>query len=204
MSGDKVFFRELNTLIVDDSDGMQRLLAEMLGGCVKGHITSCRTVDQALDELDREYFGLAVIDRELGHDDGLEFVRRVRARRGLHQKLPIVAMSVNASREVVLETLLSGVHTLVRKPLSRHDLHVHVRRALSEERVFVPFAGHEIPLRRSIAWKLGRNPTPQAIIEAIAATLTPPDDRVPVIDARGATLAPSAESFAGYDNFALI
>ncbi len=39
MSGDKMFFRELNTLIIDDSDGMQRLLAEQLGGCVRGHIT---------------------------------------------------------------------------------------------------------------------------------------------------------------------
>jgi DNA-binding response OmpR family regulator len=204
MSGDKVFFRELNTLIIDDSDGMQRLLAEMLGGCVKGHITACRTVDKGLQELEREYFGLAVIDRELANEDGLEFVRRVRARRGLHQKLPVVALSVNSSREIVLETLLSGAHTLVRKPLSRHDLHLHVRRALSEERVFLPFAGHVIPLRRSIAWKLGRTPTPQAIMEALAASMTPPEDRVPLIDTTAATLVPASHAGANQDSFAFI
>ncbi len=204
MSGDKMFFRELNTLIIDDSDGMQRLLAEMLGGCVRGHITACRTVEKGLDELEREYFGLAVIDRELANEDGLEFVRRVRARRGLHQKLPVVVLSVNSSREIVLETLLSGAHTLVRKPLSRHDLHVHVRRALSEERVFTPFASHMIPLRRSIAWKLGRNPTPQAIIEGLAATMTLPEDRVPLIDASSATLVPASDAGAPQDSFAFI
>ncbi len=95
-----------------------------------------------------------MIDRELANEDGLEFVRRVRARRGLHQTLPVAVLSVNLSREIVLETLLSGAHTLVRKPPSRHDLHVHVRCALSGERVFTPFASHMIPLRRSIAWKL--------------------------------------------------
>lgn len=205
MSGDKVFFRELNTLIIDDSDGMQRLLGEMLSGCVKGQIIACRTVEKGLEELEREYFGLALIDRELDKADGLEFVRRVRARRGLHQKLPVVVLSVNSSREIVLEALLSGAHTLVRKPLSRHDLHLHVRRALSEDRVFVPFAGHVVPLRRNVALRVGHEPEPQAVIEALAASLTPPDERiVPTVNAAEATLAPAANAQASRTDVAFI
>jgi hypothetical protein len=81
---------------------------------------------------------------------------------------------------------------------------LHVRRALSEERVFLPFAGHVIPLRRSIAWKLGRTPTPQAIMEALAASMTPPEDRVPLIDTTAATLVPASHAGANQDSFAFI
>lgn len=172
MAGDKVFFRSLTTLILDDSEGMQRLLGEMLAGCVQGRVVACRSLARATAALDNDAFDLALVDRELGgDDDGLDFVRHIRSHRGLHQQIPIVVLSVNASRETLLEALMSGAHSMLRKPVSQRDLHAHVRRALTEQRVFVPFTSHVVPLTRSMAWQLGTNPEAAPVIEAIAATV---------------------------------
>jgi DNA-binding response OmpR family regulator len=171
MAGDKVFFRSLTTLILDDSEGMQRLLGEMLAGCVRSRVVTCRSLDRAEAALNSDAFDLALVDRELGDHDGLDFVRHIRSRRGLHQHIPIVVLSVNASRETLLEALMSGAHSVLRKPVSQRDLNAHVRRALSEQRVFVPFTSHVVPLTRSMAWQLGTNPEPTTVIEAIAATV---------------------------------
>lgn len=206
MSGDKVFHRNINTLILDDSEGMQRLFAEMLSGCVRGRVAACRTTAKALAALEADAYDLAIVDREMAGEDGLEFVRHVRARRGVNQHMPIVVLSVNTSRETLLETLLSGAHSLLRKPVSRRDLHAHVRRALTEPRTFVQFTSHVLPLSRSLAWQLGGTPQPTEVIEALAAAIAgaaSPQDGVEATDAP-AVVTPKAQSGQIVDSFSLI
>lgn len=193
MAGDKVFFRSLKTLIIDDSEGMQRLLGEMLAGCIRGRLVACRTLDRAAAALEADAFDLAIVDREMGGDDGLEFVRHLRSRRGMHRQIPVVVLSVNASRETLLEALLSGAHSVLRKPVSRRDLHAHVRRALSDQRSFVPFMGHVVPLNRSMAWQLGDSPEATAVIEAVAAMVGRATSAGDVDDTDGAPVPEAAQ-----------
>jgi DNA-binding response OmpR family regulator len=206
MSGDKVFHRSVHTLILDDSEGMQQLLAEMLQGCVRGRVAACRTIEKAQAALEADAFDLAIVDREMASEDGLAFVRHVRSKRGMHQHMPIVALSVNTSREMLLEALLSGAHSVLRKPVSRRDLHAHVRRALSEQRTFVQFTSHVLPLSRSLAWQLGGTPQPADVIEALAAAIartTSPHEGLEAADDAQVTLAP-AKLPAQQDSFSLI
>jgi CheY-like chemotaxis protein len=194
MSTEKVFHRSINTLILDDSEGMQRLLAEMLAGCVRGRVAACRTIAKATAALDADAFDLAIVDREMAGEDGLEFIRQVRAKRGMHVHMPIVALSVNTSRETLLEALLSGAHSVLRKPVSRRDLHAHVRRALTEQRTFVQFTSHVLPLSRSLAWQLGGTPPATEVIEALAAAIaraTSPHEALEAVDEPQATLVPA-------------
>ena len=174
MRGGKAFFHNLNVLIVDDSEAMQRLIGSMLEGFIRGRLYMCRDVAAAADTLDREPFHLLIVDRELSGECGLEFVRQTRSRPGPNRTLPILVLSVHASREVVLEALMSGAHSLLRKPLSRRALTGHVERALADPRVFVPLGGHVVPLKPDVAMELGTAPSAPAVITALSASVYSP------------------------------
>jgi DNA-binding response OmpR family regulator len=67
---------------------------------------------------------LAVVDQKMPRLDGLELIRRVRAR---PEHLPVVAMSAAVNRTAALE---AGADLFVAKPFDLDDLVAAVRRAL--------------------------------------------------------------------------
>ncbi|TAK47046.1 MAG: response regulator [Xanthobacteraceae bacterium] len=174
MRGGKILFHNLNILIIDDSESMQRLIGSMLEGAVRGRLSMCRDTAAAAEMLEREPFHLLIVDRELTGECGLEFVRQTRTRPGPNRHIPVLVLSVNAFREVVLEALIAGAHSLLRKPLSRRALIGHARRALSEHWVFVPLGSRVVPLKPDIAEQLGDRPSEAEVIAALSAVVYSP------------------------------
>lgn len=169
---------DINMLVLDDSEGMQRLIGTMVEGWLRGRLYMCKNTAAAFDTLESDEFDIALVDRELTGECGLEFVRTLRARTGRNQHLPVVAMTVDPSREVMLEAILSGANSVLAKPLSIRTLSLHLARAISANPIHVPFGPLALPLSPAMARDLGPTPDGWAIIETIASSIyrRPPAD----------------------------
>lgn len=169
---------DINMLVVDDSEGMQRLIGSMVEGWLRGRLYMCKNAAAAFDTLESDEFDIALVDRELAGESGLDFVRTLRARSGRNQRLPVVVMTVDPSREVMLEAILSGANSVLAKPLSIRTLSQHLARAISAKPVHVPFGPLTLPLSPAMARDLGPAPDGWAVIETVAASIyrRPPSD----------------------------
>jgi len=104
-------------LVVDDENLLQSLLARWVSDdgfpC-----RTCSTRDQALELLERESFGIVVLDQFLHGALGTDIVRAVRTRKG--PGLPYMVMVTGDDREELLaEAFRSGVDDFIRKPLGK-------------------------------------------------------------------------------------
>lgn len=176
---------DVNILILDDSEAMQRLLGTMVGGWLKGRLYMCRSTEEALETLETDELDLALVDRELWGECGLEFVRTLRARTGPTQHMPIVAMTVDPARDVILECLLSGANSVLAKPLSIRTLALHLHNLLACNSAFVPLGPIVLPVSGQVAGHLGADPDGWRVVEAIASPLY---RRLPGEPARGMEL----------------
>lgn len=198
--------QDINVLVLDDSEGMRRLISSMLVGRVKGRLYLCATTLDAAEMLESERFHVALIDRELGREDGLEYIRQIRTRPGPHQTMPIVAMTVNASREILLEALMSGANSVIRKPASTRALGAHITQAVTVKARYVPFGPHVVPFAPPLSTYVGDNPSPQRIIETLAGAVYRPAELIESIAASSpAAVRPAfAPDAASTDAFMLI
>jgi len=201
---DRSVLDDVNILILDDSEPMQRLIATMVDGWLRGRLYMCRTTHEAFHTLETDEFDIALVDRELWGECGLEFVRTLRMREGAHRHMPIVAMTVEPSRETVLECFLSGANSILAKPLAIRTLANHLRHLLAAQPAFVPFGPYHLPVNTDLAARLGDNPDGWDVVAAIAAPLyrrnpgsTLPTTKAPNQPARG-------RASDGEDKFALI
>ncbi len=74
---------------------------------------------------------------------------------GATTHLPVVVMTVDPSREVMLEAILSGANSVLAKPLSIRTLSQHLARAISANPIHVPFGPLALPLSLAMARDLG-------------------------------------------------
>nr|WP_269815606.1 ATP-binding protein [Parvularcula mediterranea] len=122
----------------DDADkavaGMRILVAEDLAVNQQVLAAICRPLDvtlvmadngrEAIEFLKEERFDAVLMDLRMPVMDGLEAMRRIRAgEAGEDAKgLPIIALTANAMREHVEESLAAGADAHVAKPVSRRAL----------------------------------------------------------------------------------
>jgi DNA-binding NtrC family response regulator len=111
-------------LIVDDDRSICRWLSAVLTAegyrCCIAH--SCEEAEALLDE---GAFHLALLDIYLGHNNGLEFLEKLRSRQ---PACNCVMMTAHASMETVARSLAKGALEYLSKPLLIDDLLAVVRR----------------------------------------------------------------------------
>jgi CheY-like chemotaxis protein len=101
--------RALHVLLVDDLAMNREIVASFLRAA--GHLTTC--VDsgaEAIAAVATTPFDIVLMDVRMPKLDGLETTRRIRALEGAHGQVPIVALTVQASPEQVLECRKSGMN----------------------------------------------------------------------------------------------
>jgi len=107
-------------LYVEDSKTAVGIVRHMLAGHPV-EVDDCPSVDQALDQLDREDYDLIITDYTLeGGKSGLDLVRELRRVRNL--KVPILVLSGTESSERKVEILRSGANDFVAKPVIPGEL----------------------------------------------------------------------------------
>jgi DNA-binding NtrC family response regulator len=114
-------------LIVDDDDAFREGLAETVRdlGHDPAESDSCAS---GLDALAAEPADLVILDHRLGDADGLEFLRRLAARR--QPSPPVIMLTAFATAAGTVEAMKLGAFDHLLKPVRRADLAQAIERAL--------------------------------------------------------------------------
>jgi two-component system sensor histidine kinase/response regulator len=99
-----------------------------------GHeVTVANNGVEALDALDRACFDLVLMDMQMPVMDGIEATQAIRAREADgRQRLPIVALTANASADDRERCLTTGMDDYLAKPFSAPQLRAVLHRCLPE------------------------------------------------------------------------
>jgi DNA-binding NtrC family response regulator len=113
-------------LLLEDEDGFQTLLAEVLGRA--GHtVVAARSGDEGLRRVAEQPFDLLLIDYRLPGLTGLDFLERFRA--AGHQA-PVIMMTGYAEVPVVVGAMRLGAVDFLIKPFGLETLPPLVARCL--------------------------------------------------------------------------
>lgn len=112
----------LNVLVVDDSAVMRRMIIRTLEmtGLPVGQVHEAGNGAEGLEQLDRHWIDLALVDLNMPVMNGEEMIERLRANPELAD-VPIVVVSTDGS-ETRLARIRPNVNGFVRKPFTPEQL----------------------------------------------------------------------------------
>ncbi|KAL8153650.1 hypothetical protein V2J09_011410 [Rumex salicifolius] len=129
----------LRVLVVDDDPTCLKILERMLVTC-RYEVTKCNRVEYALNELrsNKNGFDVVISDVHMPNMDGFKLLEYV----GLEMDLPVIMMSADDSKNVVMKGVKHGACDYLIKPVRMDALkniwqHV-VRRKKNEQHEFEP------------------------------------------------------------------
>lgn len=122
----------LRVLVAEDSDINARILTAFLGR--DGHsVDRVTNGAEAVASLGEREYDLVFMDVRMPGMSGLEATRRWRAQEASGRRLPIVALTANASVDNRSSCLTAGMDEFLTKPVSPQDLARIVRRAAANK-----------------------------------------------------------------------
>ncbi|MCG8672251.1 MAG: response regulator [Pseudomonadales bacterium] len=116
--------RPLQVIAVDDNPANLKLLSALLEDLGVA-VTPCDSGAKCLELIDRLSFDLVLMDIQMPIMDGLETTRRIRAKEGRDDHLPIVAVTAHALASEKQKLLKSGMDDYVTKPINENQL-IHI------------------------------------------------------------------------------
>lgn len=112
----------LRILVVEDHWANQKLLEAMLKQ--RGHdVQCCENGLEAVNLTASVEFDLILMDCNMPVLDGFASTERIRARKGLNGKVPIIAVTANAMKGDRDKCMASGMDDYITKPVQRVKLH---------------------------------------------------------------------------------
>ena len=110
----------LSILIVDDNKFTRDLLRKILVSFGISEILSAESGEDALRQLNANYFDLVICDIVMDGMSGIQFVQSVRAKVGLNNRsgiIPIIMLTAHADEALVVASLKAGANGYLVKPL---------------------------------------------------------------------------------------
>jgi len=120
--------KPLHILHVDDDPLNLRVVREILSAFGHHAVTASNGAD-ALEELARQSFDLALMDIHMPEMTGLEVVRRLRASDGPARDIPVIALTADIVSRAPQEYAALGFTDFVSKPILISSLMAAVVRA---------------------------------------------------------------------------
>jgi DNA-binding NtrC family response regulator len=118
-------------LIVDDEDGMRRLLSRVLTR--EGYETSAvGSGAEALRLVASERFDLVVTDIKMPEMDGLQLLAELKE---YEPSLPIIVITAYGTIENAVQALRSGAYDYIAKPFENDEIKLAVAKAFERERL---------------------------------------------------------------------
>ncbi len=119
----------LSVLVVDDDVALSKTLADILR--VKGYVaTAVGTGRAALQQLERSWPLVAVIDLRLPDTDGLEVLQRIK---GVSPDTECIVLTGYASESSAIEAINLGAYSYIRKPYDVEQLLLTIQRAVEKK-----------------------------------------------------------------------
>jgi len=111
----------MKILIVDDSTTIRAMIRRALAGLQQTDVAEAQNGLEALAEIGRRRFDLAILDVNMPVMDGLDALEAIRAS-APHAALPVVVLTGEKSENVVRRLVEMGIADYVSKPLSQDRL----------------------------------------------------------------------------------
>lgn len=119
----------LKVLMAEDNSINAKVLRTLLGaiGC---EVTWVRDGVEATQQAATGGYDIAFIDLRMPHRNGFEFARHQRDRETVENRLPIVALTANASRHTQQQCLEAGMDDFLAKPVDERQLRTVIARVV--------------------------------------------------------------------------
>ncbi|PLX93984.1 MAG: DNA-binding response regulator [Desulfuromonas sp.] len=118
-------------LIVDDEEGMRRMLARLLGR--EGYdIVTAGSGSEALRQIEADDFDLVITDINMPEMDGLELLKEAKA---FNPALPAIVITAYGTVESAVQALRGGAYDYITKPFESDEIKLTVAKALERERL---------------------------------------------------------------------
>lgn len=150
-------------LIVDDEEGMRRLLSRVLSR--EGYETSTvASGAEALRLVANERFDLVVTDIKMPEMDGLELLAELKQ---YEPSLPIIVITAYGTIENAVQALRSGAYDYIAKPFENDEIKLTVAKAFERERLLAEnrYLHAELEGRYDFSGIVGGSPAMQQVYE---------------------------------------
>ena len=108
---------DMKVLVVDDYSSMRRIVKGVLKQLGFKHFIEAKDGKEALDELNKDEFGLIVSDWNMPNMNGLDFLKAVRADENL-KSIPFIMVTAEGQKDCVIEAARAGVSNYIIKPFT--------------------------------------------------------------------------------------
>ncbi len=119
-----------NLMVVDDLDSARQMVKRVLGRSYA--VFDFPSVAEALPALDRAPFDAIVTDLRMPGIDGIEGLRRFKAK---VPEIPVILVTAFATVETAVEAMKAGAFEYLKKPFEPEELEIVVARAVEHGRI---------------------------------------------------------------------
>ena len=154
-------------LIVDDEEGMRRLLDRLLSR--EGYeTTTVGSGEEALRQMRADTFDLVVTDIKMPEMDGLQLLEEIKA---YNPSLPVIVITAYGTVENAVQALRAGAYDYITKPFESDELRLTVAQVLERQRLLVEnrYLHQELEERYSFSGIVGVSPEMRKIYETASA-----------------------------------
>jgi two-component system chemotaxis response regulator CheY len=139
-------------LIVDDNAHMLDIVKTVLKGFGAAHLFDAKTTADALHRLRTEAIDIMVLDYQIGDEDGVEFLRRVRSDKDSPAPyVPVIMLTAHSERRRVEAARDAGATEFCTKPVTAAEMMRKVAAVIDRPRAFVRSDNYTGPERRRFA-----------------------------------------------------
>jgi DNA-binding NtrC family response regulator len=128
-----------SVLIVDDEKNIRMTLSIALAETGLG-IDTAMNGEEAMEKLDRESFGLILLDLRMPGMDGLEVLRRVRRTR---PDLKVIILTAHGTIDSAVEAMKLGAVDFIQKPFAPSEIRDLVRKVRERDEIRADAEGYD-------------------------------------------------------------
>jgi two-component system chemotaxis response regulator CheY len=126
-------------LIVDDQQPMRRTIADIMRSLGFSKLAYAEDGLMAWEKLNREDFGLVLLDWSMPRMSGIELLKKIRKSEEKFADIPVLMITAEADQAHVVEAIQSGVTNYIVKPFTPATLDKKLREILAKGvRPFTP------------------------------------------------------------------
>lgn len=124
----------LNILIVDDSATTRAIIAKtiQMAQIPVGHLGEAVNGQEALEELDKQWYDLVLTDLHMPVMNGVELVKQMRSR-NLLSTVPVVVVTSEGGQDRIDQLKQWGVRAYIRKPFTPEQMTTVIHEMLGEK-----------------------------------------------------------------------
>ena len=123
----------MRLLVVEDNRTNLMVLTGILKNLQDCEVISCLDPLEALKQAEGSLFDLVLVDYMMPGIDGIEFIRRLRARNE-YSHIPVVMITADSHRETRIEGIKAGATDFLTKPVDPVELKARVGNLLDLRR----------------------------------------------------------------------